>query len=143
MQLTIQQELYLYPEIDSKIKRLAGDINRYRQLQDELRDPMQAQKLSDMPRGCGGTSDCMSTVSKIVDYYDKRISKAEDEIMELERVKESVEAYLDTLMYEERELVRLVFFEQRRDCYITSKMHYHRQTISRKKEELYRKIGAK
>ena len=109
MNKAIEDILKQYPFIGDDIRREQATLNEYIRLQQEARDPLKAQTLSDMPHmPDGNVSDqTLQAVEKVIDCYQAKIDEQVKKINELiDRQKWLDKAYA-SLTEDERRIVCL------------------------------------
>lgn len=114
MNKAIDEILKQYPFIGDDIRREQDKLNEYIQLQQEARDPLKAQTLSDMPHMPeGNVSDqTLQAVEKVIDLYQAKIDEQVAKINELiDRQKWLDKAYA-SLTEDERRIVTLRYNER-------------------------------
>lgn len=114
MNKAIEDILKQYPFIGDDIRREQGKLNEYIQLQQEARDTLKGQTLTDMPHmPDGNTSDpTADAVERVIDKYQDKINEQVAKINELiDRQKWLDKAYA-SLTPEERAVVCLLYNEQ-------------------------------
>jgi DNA-directed RNA polymerase specialized sigma subunit len=124
MNKAIDEILKQYPFIGDDIRREQGKLNEYIQLQQEARDTLKAQTLSDMPHmPDGNTSDpTADAVERVIDKYQDKINEQVAKINELiDRQKWLDKAFAD-LTEDERRIVYLRYNERWQTWKIMHKM---------------------
>jgi DNA-directed RNA polymerase specialized sigma subunit len=109
MKNAIDEILKQYPFIGDDIRREQGKLNEYISLQQEARDPLKAQTISDMPHmPDGNVSDqTLQAIERVIDYYQAKIDEQVAKINELiDRQKWLDKAYA-SLTEDERRIVCL------------------------------------
>lgn len=109
MNKVIDEILKQYPFIGDDIRREQGILNEYIQLQQEARDTLKGQTLTDMPHMPeGNTSDpTCDAVTRVIDKYQDKINEQVAKINELiDRQKWLDKAYA-SLTEDERRIVCL------------------------------------
>lgn len=109
MKNAIDEILKQYPFIGEDIRREQGKLNEYIQLQQDARDTLKAQTLTDMPHmPDGNTSDpTADTVERVIDKYQDKINEQVAKINDLiDRQKRLDKAYA-SLTEDERRIVCL------------------------------------
>lgn len=114
MKKAIDEILKQYPFIGDDIRREQGKLNEYIQLQQEARDTLKGQTLTDMPHmPDGNTSDpTADAVERVIDKYQDKINEQVAKINDLiDRQKWLDKAYA-SLTPEERAVICLLYNEQ-------------------------------
>lgn len=109
MNKVIDEILKSYPFIGDDIRREQGTLNEYIQLQQEARDTLKGQTLTDMPHmPDGNTSDpTCDAVERVIDKYQDKINEQVTKINDLiDRQKWLDKAYA-SLTEDERRIVCL------------------------------------
>lgn len=114
MKKAIDEILKQYPFIGDDIRREQAKLNEYIQLQQEARDPLKAQTLSDMPHMPeGNTSDqTLQAIEKVIDYYRAKIDEQVAKINELIDRQKWLDKAFASLTPEERAVICLLYNEQ-------------------------------
>jgi DNA-directed RNA polymerase specialized sigma subunit len=110
----IDEILKQYPFIGDDIRREQGKLNEYIQLQQEARDTLKGQALTDMPHMPeGNTSDpTADAVERVIDKYQDKINEQVAKINDLiDRQKWLDKAYAG-LTEDERRIVYLRYNER-------------------------------
>jgi len=76
----VEEILKQYPYFGDDIKEAQKQLNIYISLQQEARDPLKAQTISDEPRGSGMSDQTYNAVEKIIDRYQIEIDHYTSEI---------------------------------------------------------------
>lgn len=114
MNKTIDEILKQYPYIMDDIRKEQERLNQNIALQQEARDPLQGQKISDMPHMPDGnlSDQTFNAIEKIIDLYQAQIDECVININELlDRKKWLDKAYM-TLTEDERRILYLRYDER-------------------------------
>ena len=114
MKKKIDDILKQYPYICEDIQSAQQELNKYIALQEEARDPLKAQTLTDMPQlPAGNTSDrTYQQVEKIIDRYQTEIDESIKKINNLLDEKKWIDKALNELSRGEYEMIKQYFWEQ-------------------------------
>ncbi len=114
MKKKIDDILKQYPYICEDIQSAQQELNKYIALQEEARDPLKAQTLTDMPHlPAGNTSDrTYQQVEKIIDRYQTEIDESIKKINNLLDEKKWIDKALNELSRGEYEMIKQYFWEQ-------------------------------
>lgn len=114
MNKAIEDILKQYPFIGDDIRREQAKLNEYIQLQQEARDPLKAQTLSDMPHMPeGNVSDqTLQAVEKVIDCYQVKIDEQVKKINELIDRQKWLDKAFAGLTEDERRIVYLRYNER-------------------------------
>jgi DNA-directed RNA polymerase specialized sigma subunit len=114
MNKVIDELLKQYPFIGDDIRREQDKLNEYIQLQQEARDTLKGQTLTDMPHMPDGniSDQTLQAVEKVIDCYQAKIDEQVAKINELiDRQKWLDKAYA-SLTEDERRIVYLRYNER-------------------------------
>jgi len=138
--MTIEQKLILYPDIPQEIQRLNKDLNDINSYKDETRDMLQAQHLSDMPKGGDISNPTLTATIQLIDRYGEHTLHIIDQINEYMDVKEEVDSAWMVLERDEKRVLELRYFDRMRWDWIPAKMHYSRRECFRVHNDAIKKI---
>jgi len=143
MNKAIEEILKQYPFIGDDIRREQGKLNEYIQLQQEARDTLKGQALTDMPHMPeGNTSDpTADAVERVIDKYQDKINEQVAKINELIDRQKWLDKAFETLTPEERAVVYLLYDEQYSERRVAKMMYKgSRYKLAKVAEEAKRKI---
>ena len=114
MNKAIEEILKQYPFIGDDIRREQGKLNEYIQLQQEARDTLKGQALTDMPHMPeGNTSDpTADAVERVIDKYQDKINEQVAKINELIDRQKWLDKAFAGLTEDERRIVYLRYNER-------------------------------
>lgn len=124
--MTIEQMLIIYPDIPQEIMRLNKDLNDINNCKDETRDTLQAQVLTDMPRGTEITNPTLTATIQLIDKYSSHVQHIIDQINDYIDTKEMLDGIWIELDKDEKRVLELRYFDRIRWDWIPAKMHYSR-----------------
>jgi hypothetical protein len=121
---SVERMLYEYPCINESIRKQQKKLNEYLEYQEDSRDILKAQVLSDMPRGSNVGNPVEQTVIKVADMYQERIDEIRYNIKYLMFVDKILWDFLNasSLTQSEMKLIEFMFFEQKKPYQIRSLM---------------------
>jgi len=143
MNKAIEEILKQYPFIGDDIRREQGKLNEYIQLQQEARDTLKGQALTDMPHMPeGNTSDpTADAVERVIDKYQDKINEQVAKINELIDRQKWLDKAFEKLTPEERAVVYLLYDEQYSERRVAKMMYKgSRYKLAKVAEEAKRKI---
>lgn len=114
MNKAIEDILKQYPFIGDDIRREQAKLNEYIQLQQEARDTLKGQALTDMPHmPDGNTSDpTCDAVERVIDKYQDKINEQVAKINELMNRQKWLDKAYASLTEDERRIVTLRYNER-------------------------------
>jgi DNA-directed RNA polymerase specialized sigma subunit len=114
MNKAIDEILKQYPFLGDDIRREQGKLNEYIQLQQEARDTLKGQTLTDMPHmPDGNTSDpTADAVERVIDKYQDKINEQVAKINELIDRQKWLDKAFAGLTEDERRIVYLRYNER-------------------------------
>lgn len=143
MNKAIEEILKQYPFIGDDIRREQGKLNEYIQLQQEARDTLKGQTLTDMPHmPDGNTSDpTADAVERVIDKYQDKINEQVAKINELIDRQKWLDKAFASLTPEERAVVCLLYNEQYSERRVAKMMYQgSRYKLLKVADEAKRKI---
>jgi hypothetical protein len=120
----IDEILKQYPFIGDDIRREQGKLNEYIQLQQEARDTLKGQTLTDMPHMPDGniSDQTLQAVEKVIDCYQAKIDEQVAKINELIDRQKWLDKAFAGLTEDERRIVYLRYNERWQTWKIMHKM---------------------
>ena len=114
MNKAIDEILKQYPFIGDDIRREQAKLNEFIKLQQDARDPLKAQTLSDMPHTPEGniSDQTLQAVEKVIDCYQAKIDEQVKKINELIDRQKWLDKAFASLTPEERAVICLLYNEQ-------------------------------
>ena len=114
MNKAIDEILKQYPFIGDDIRREQGKLNEYIQLQQEARDTLKGQTLTDMPHMPEGniSDQTLQAVEKVIDCYQAKIDEQVAKINELIDRQKWLDKAFAGLTEDERRIVYLRYNER-------------------------------
>lgn len=143
MNKAIDEILKQYPFIGDDIRREQATLNEYIQLQQEARDTLKGQTLTDIPHmPDGNTPDpTCDAVERVIDKYQDKINEQVAKINELMDRQKWLDKAFETLTPEERAVVYLLYDEQYSERRVAKMMYKgSRYKLAKVAEEAKRKI---
>lgn len=143
MNKAVDEILKQYPFIGDDIRREQGKLNEYIQLQQEARDTLKGQALTDMPHMPeGNTSDpTADAVERVIDKYQDKINEQVKKINELIDRQKWLDKAFASLTPEERAVVCLLYNEQYSERRVAKMMYQgSRYKLLKVADEAKRKI---
>jgi len=126
LNMTIEQKLILYPDIPQEIQKLNAEMNDILNCKDETRDMLQAQHLTDMPKGGDKSNPTLTAVIQLVDRYSEQVLDIIDKINDYIDIKQEIDSFWIQLDKDEKRVLELRYFDRMRWDWIPAKMHYSR-----------------
>ena len=143
MNKAIDEILKQYPFIGDDIRREQGKLNEYIQLQQEARDTLKGQTLTDMPHMPDGniSDQTLQAVEKVIDCYQAKIDEQVAKINELIDRQKWLDKAFASLTPEERAVVCLLYNEQYSERRVAKMMYQgSRYKLLKVADEAKRKI---
>lgn len=133
MNKAIDDILKQYPYLMDDVRKEQIRLNEYIELQQDARDPLKGQTLSDMPHmPDGNTSDqTYNAIERIIDLYQAEIDSCVAKINELLDRKKWLDKAYETLTEDERRILYLRYDERFSERCIAKRMKMDRTTISK------------
>ena len=103
----MEEILKQYPYFGDDIKEAQKQLNIYISLQQEARDPLKAQTISDEPRGSGMSDQTYNAVEKIIDRYQIEIDHYTSEINAILDLKKWLDKAFGELTENEKRIIYL------------------------------------
>ncbi len=143
----VERFLYRYRTIKQQIKERELQVDELVAKKDAIADRLLRAPRLDNVRVQGGISSdpVCDAVCKMVDVYGKRISRVVDEINALYVQLDDINRRVDAaeLTEQEREYVRLRYFEGLSAARVADSMGYCEREIRRVKKKLFEKLKTK
>ena len=143
MNKAIDEILKQYPFIGEDIQKAQKELNRYIELQQEARDPLKAQTVSDTPHMPEGniSDQTLQAVEKVIDCYQAKIDEQVAKINELIDRQKWLDKAFASLTPEERAVVCLLYNEQYSERRVAKMMYQgSRYKLLKVADEAKRKI---
>jgi len=129
----VEEILKQYPNIGEDIKKAQTKLNEFIALQQEARNPLKAQTISDEPHTSGLSDQTYNAVLKIIDRYQSEIDKYTSEINNILDRKKWLDKAFTMVTEDER---RLLYMRYDKSVHI-SKIAY---TMRRGRPYIYKML---
>lgn len=129
MDKRIEEILKQYPYIGEDIQKAQKEINRYLELQQEARNPLKSQSLTDMPHGYEISDQTYNAICKLLDLYQAEIDKYVSRVNELMDLKKWLDKAFSLLTENERRIVYLKYDAGLSSRKIGDIMHVNKNVI--------------
>jgi DNA-directed RNA polymerase specialized sigma subunit len=139
----IEEELKLYPRIDTEVIKISKEIDELRKAKKEIYG-CTGGKLDDMPKAKNPIPEPeYFKLQQYLEVYDKKITECADEIGLLLSMKERVSEMLKSLNQMERRIIELRYFQQYKWDRIDKMLHYTQNWTIQKNNQLIEKLLSK
>jgi len=137
----VENLLYEYGEIASKIKQLRDELQNELESRKDILNLLRAGTITDMPRGTGESDPVFQAVAKAVDIFLDHIERLRVEIECLNKKRDFVDELLRGLSSAEIEVIGLRYFKKYGWEMVALKSRYSRNQCLNIRNSAVKKIA--
>jgi DNA-directed RNA polymerase specialized sigma subunit len=142
--LNIENILREYPHIPETIQKLNKELNDYLTNKYDTYNTLKSAKVTGMPHASGISNQTYNAVEKLIDRYGVRIKEITEEInnwMDLQKSIDDIFYQANLLTMEERRVIELRYFQQRKWTQIPYIMKYSKRSCEYFQSKAIEKIA--
>lgn len=125
--MQLKDMLKIYPEIPQRIVKYNAELNEIVQAKLHTQDTLQAQVLSDMPRGTNISDSVLQAVIVTYDNLDSHAKHLANTINHYISIKQALDEAFTQLTREEMQVIELRYFDRWDWARIPRQMHYDKR----------------